>query len=205
MIKILLASSNKGKINEIKKCFSGLNLEFVSLDNYPDLQELDEDGNSFKENALKKARVRAESSGLITFADDSGLEVDALAGKPGIYSARYAGENASDEENNRKLLKELAGLSREKRKANFRTVAVLVDPADDYEGIVEGICDGYILESPRGNNGFGYDPLFYLSDLGKTMAELSVEEKNKISHRGKALRKMNKLIKNRYFNQLLDK
>ncbi|MFW6265020.1 MAG: XTP/dITP diphosphatase [Bacillota bacterium] len=200
--KLLVASGNKGKVREIKKYLEDLgdNLKFeiLSMDSFPQLAEVIEDGDTFKANALKKARTRAGETGLISLADDSGLVVECLNGEPGVYSARYAGENASDEDNNNKLIKELEKYSFEERKAYFKCVMALLDPDRNIEIVVEGECPGFIQLEPRGDNGFGYDPLFFLPDYNKTMAELSLEEKNEISHRAKALKKMKKEVIKRY-------
>ncbi|MFW5982059.1 MAG: XTP/dITP diphosphatase [Halanaerobiaceae bacterium] len=200
--KLLVASGNKGKVREIKKYLEDLgdNLKFeiLSMDSFPQLAEVIEDGDTFQANALKKARTRARETGLISLADDSGLVVECLNGEPGVYSARYAGENASDEDNNKKLVKELENYSFEERKAYFKCVMALLDPDRNIEIVVEGECHGFIQLEPRGDNGFGYDPLFFLPDYNKTMAELSLEEKNEISHRAKALEKMKKEVIKRY-------
>ncbi len=156
---------------------------------------IEENGRSFIENALKKARFCARLFRKWTIADDSGLEVDILDGKPGIHSARYAGEGASDQENRQKLLRELEGVPMSKRGATFQCIIAMVSP-EGKEWIVEGSCRGRIGMKEIGRNGFGYDPLFVLPRYGKTMAELHLEEKNRISHRGKALRKLRKLLKN---------
>lgn len=198
MKKLLIASTNKGKIKEVRAQLKDFDFEIIGLDNFPELMNIEEDGDSFEENALKKARVSAQKTNLITLADDSGLEVDYLDGKPGIYSARFSGENATDQENNKKLLKELKGVEKEKRTARFRCVMALYDPANDYYNTVDGSCEGRILKSPRGENGFGYDPLFYVESRGKTMAELPPKVKNKISHRANALTKMKKIIKEEF-------
>lgn len=199
--KLLVASANQGKIREIKNYLENLNninLEIIGLDEFPGLPEVEEDGDSFRENALKKARARAEQTGLLTLADDSGLSVDYLGGEPGIYSARYAGEGATDEENNQKLLEKLKDVPEEKRKASFICVMALVDPDSGEEIVVEGRCDGIIQLSPKGENGFGYDPIFYLPEFRKTMAEIPLELKNQISHRAAALQKMKNEVIRRY-------
>lgn len=192
--KLLIASSNRGKIREIKEYLTDLDLELIGLPELAPLPEVIEDGISFRENALKKARSRAAETGITTLADDSGLEVDYLKGRPGVYSARYAGLLANDQANNDKLLSELAGVPLLKRQARFKSVLVLVEPGGGAELIAEGCCEGIIIDSPRGNNGFGYDPLFYLPEYKKTMAELPLQLKNKISHRAKALVKMKELL-----------
>ncbi|MFI5359068.1 MAG: XTP/dITP diphosphatase [Halanaerobiales bacterium] len=199
--KLLVASANQGKIREIKNYLENLNninLEIIGLDEFPGLPEVEEDGDSFRANALKKARARAEQTGLLTLADDSGLSVDYLGGEPGIYSARYAGEGATDEENNQKLLEKLKDVPEEKRKASFICVMALVDPDSGEEIVVEGRCDGIIQLSPKGENGFGYDPIFYLPEFRKTMAEIPLELKNQISHRAAALQKMKNEVIRRY-------
>lgn len=198
MRKLLVASTNDGKIKEIREQLKDFNFEIVALKKFPQLQDIKEDGDSFKENALKKARVSAKETGLLTLADDSGLEVDALDGRPGIYSARYSGKNASDEKNNKKLLEELKDIPKNKRCARFRCVMAIYDPENNYNATVNGKCEGRILESQQGKNGFGYDPLFYVNSEKKAMAELSADKKNEISHRAVALNKMKKLLKKRY-------
>lgn len=153
-----------------------------------------EDGNSFLENALKKAREISQFTGEIALADDSGLEVDALGGRPGIYSSRFAGEDADDERNIEKVLELLKNTPEEKRTASFRCALVLYDPAGGYEAF-EGKWDGRISETRRGAGGFGYDPIFYLPDTGKTVAELPAEEKNRRSHRAQALQALKKHLR----------
>ena len=198
MRKLLIASTNKGKIREVRAQLENFDLEIIGLDNYPQLMNIKEDGSSFAENALKKARVSAKESGLLTLADDSGLEVDYLGGRPGIYSARFVGEDASDSDNNKKLLEELDGVKAEERTARFKCVMALVDPENDFEKTVAGSCEGRILKEPQGENGFSYDPLFYVERKKKAMARLKPETKNKISHRAEALRRMNSIIRQRY-------
>ena len=187
MRKLLIASSNRGKIEEIKKIISDLPFNITGMGKYPELKKVNEDGDSFTANALKKARQRADETGLLTLADDSGLEVEYLEGKPGIYSARFAGPDASDKDNNRELLQLLKGVPPDKRRARFKCVIAIVDPLFKREFTVDGICEGRILKEPRGSNGFGYDPLLFIPQFGKTMAELTMAEKNKISHRANAL------------------
>ncbi len=198
MRKLLVASTNDGKIKEIREQLKSFDFEIIALEKFPQLLDIKEDGKSFKENALKKAGVSAEETGFLTLADDSGLEVDALDGRPGIYSARFSGKNASDEENNEKLLEELEGVPKEKRSARFRCVMAIYDPENGYKSTVSGKCEGRILESPQGENGFGYDPLFFVNSEKKAMAELSSDKKNEISHRAVALNKMKKVIKERF-------
>lgn len=181
-------------MREIRNALKGMGLIIKTLNDFLDVPEVDEDGNSFAENGLKKARFYSKLLGKLTIADDSGLEVDALKGLPGVYSARYAGEGASDRENNQKLLREMEGLPVSKRGARFRCVLAIVSP-DGREAVVEGSCRGRIGFKEAGRKGFGYDPLFFLPRFGKTMAQLSLEEKNRVSHRGKALRKLKNAIK----------
>lgn len=193
---LILATRNKGKIEEIKKIMEEFpQIEVIGCeDGYVRAPEVVEDGQTFYENAYKKAITLAKYTGKLTMADDSGLEVDALEGRPGVLSARFAGEEANDLANNQKLLELLTGVPEEKRTARFKCVIVLAD----WEGEVaraEGRCEGIILEKPRGTNGFGYDPLFYLPQLGKTMAELSLEDKNRVSHRSRALSQMKELFR----------
>lgn len=187
--QIIIASKNKGKIAEFKELLSGFPVDIKGLPELPPIQEPIEDGNSFEENAYKKAFHTARIIGLPAIADDSGLVVPALNGAPGIYSARYGGEDATDEENNRKLLKEMEGKTN--RKAIFVCVlciAVPSGPALTYEGR----CEGEITQSPMGQNGFGYDPVFYYPPYKKTFAQMSPEEKNMVSHRAMAMNQLKK-------------
>jgi XTP/dITP diphosphohydrolase len=193
-LEIIVASRNKGKVREIRMALKGLGFRIYSLDDFPDVPEIEEDGKSFAENALKKARFYSKQFGRLTLSDDSGLEVDCLKGLPGIYSARYAGERATNRENNEKLLREMQGFPLSKRGARFKCAIAIATP-NGREAVVEGSCRGKIGFGLVGKKGFGYDPLFILPQFGKTMAQLSLEEKNRISHRGKALRKLRKLIK----------
>lgn len=191
--KILLATHNQHKVAEIEAMLADLPFAFLSLADFPDSGLITERGTTFKENAVQKAKAAAAFSAYPTLAEDSGLIVDALDGQPGIYSARFAGENASAAENNAKLLRLLQGVPVQQRTARFLSVCALVLP----EGQVyttEGQCLGLIGEELRGKAGFGYDPLFYVPELGKTLAEVSQAEKNKISHRGKAWRQMVPLL-----------
>jgi len=190
----MIATRNKGKIREIREALNGLDLRIYALSDFPNVPNIEEDGKNFTENALKKARFYSKYFEMMTIADDSGLEVDNLKGLPGIYSARYAGEGASSQANNQKLLSALEGVPVSKRGAKFKCLLAMVSP-DGKEAIAEGSCKGSIGFKEKGKRGFGYDPLFILPKNGKTMAQLSLEEKNKISHRGKALRKLRKLMK----------
>lgn len=193
MEKIVIASKNRGKIKEIKAMFADSGLMALSLDDFPNVPEIDEDGNSFYENALKKAKVTADVTGEAVIADDSGLEVEALNGAPGIYSARYAGAGAGDKENIARLLRELRDVPAEKRGASFHCVLVLYRQDKPHE-IFEGRWKGVIAESPSGAEGFGYDPVFYVPERGMTAAQLSPEEKNRISHRAQAFSKLKKRL-----------
>jgi XTP/dITP diphosphohydrolase len=193
-LEVIVATRNKGKIREIRDALKGLDLRIYGLSDFPDVPDIEEDGDSFTENALGKARFYAAYFGKLTLADDSGLEVDSLKGLPGVYSARYAGERASSQENNQKLLREMQGVPISKRGARFRCVIAMKSPGGR-EVLAEGSCRGRIGFKEKGRKGFGYDPLFILPKEGKTMAELSLEEKNRVSHRGKALRKIRKIIK----------
>ncbi len=185
MEEIVVATRNSGKIREFYSLLYPIFSRIIYLDELGCSVEIVEDGNSFSENALKKARIVAEVAKKPTIADDSGLEVFALNGRPGIFSARYAGENAGDRENIEKLLRELKGIT--DRRARFVCSLALVFP-DGEEVVAEGVCEGTILDKPRGDRGFGYDPVFLLPEVDKTMAELSLEEKNLFSHRARAFR-----------------
>jgi XTP/dITP diphosphohydrolase len=177
----------------MREALKGLGLRIYALSDFSDVPEIEEDGKSFAENALKKAHFYSKYFGKLTIADDSGLEVDGLGRLPGIYSARYAGEGASSRENNQKLLREMQGLPISKRGARFKCIIAVVSH-DGKEAAAEGSCKGRIGFKEKGKRGFGYDPLFLLPNSRKTMAELSLEEKNAISHRGKALRKIRRII-----------
>ena len=192
-MELIVATRNKGKVREIRKALEGLGLKIYALYDFSNVPEIEEDGKSFIENALKKARFYSKYFGKLTIADDSGLEVDRLKGLPGIYSARYAGEGASNRENNQKLLSELKGVQLSKRGARFKCAIAMVSQ-DGREAVAEGSCKGRIGFKEVGKNGFGYDPLFILPQYGKTMAQLSLKEKNRVSHRGKALRKSREVI-----------
>lgn len=193
-MKIILATRNKHKVEEIKQILEIYlepnlysQIEILDVGNFSWIPEIEEDGKTFAENALKKARTVHEFTGLCSIADDSGIEVDFLNGEPGIYSARYAGKGATDEENNRKLLKLLEGVPIEKRTATFRCVIAYVD--GEVEKVFEGETRGKVIFEPRGMGGFGYDPLFVPDGYELTYAEMPKELKNRISHRSKALQK----------------
>jgi XTP/dITP diphosphohydrolase len=185
MPRLLLATNNAGKAREYKSLLEGVPFELVTPAEVGITTEVAETGKSFEENAIIKAATLALESGLLSLADDSGLEVDALGGEPGTLSARYAGENASDADRVSYLLAKMQGTPQEKRQARFRCVIAIANPQGEVE-LCSGQCEGVIALEPRGKRGFGYDPIFYLPELGKTMAELPLEIKNKISHRGRA-------------------
>ena len=192
--KLLLATNNKAKMREYKSLLQGLPYEVVTLAEQGITTVVDETGESLEENARLKATALAAESQLLSLADDSGLEVDALGGEPGPLSARYAGEGASDIERINYLLARLKDVPEEKRTARFRCVIAIATPDEEVK-ICSGECRGFITLAPRGEQGFGYDPVFYLPELGKTMAELPLELKNQVSHRGQAARKARELLK----------
>lgn len=194
MAKLLLATGNRAKINELKSLFLNLPCELVALSEAGISADVDETGDSLEENARLKATAAAASSRLLVVADDSGLEVAALGGEPGALSARYAGAGASDVERTSYLLSRLESVPWGKRQARFRCVIAVATP-DGRVRLYSGDCPGVITLEPRGEMGFGYDPVFYLPQLGRTMAELSLEEKNRLSHRGQAARKALPLLK----------
>lgn len=185
-MKAVVATRNRGKLRELGPLLAGLGLELATIDELAPDAELREDGDTFEANALAKARQAAAATGLPAIADDSGLEVEALAGAPGVHSARYAGLPSDDARNNGKLLAALAAVPAGARGARFRCVAAFVDPARGLEIVRSGDCAGEILTAPRGSDGFGYDPLFLVPSLGRTMAELPLAEKNQLSHRAAA-------------------
>ena len=185
--KILLATRNIDKVTEIRQVLNGLDIEILSANDIDGLPEVVEDKSTLEGNAIKKASVLSKISGLPALADDTGLEVEALNGQPGVFSSRFAGEGASYEDNVQKLLRDLKGTPSHQRKAQFRTVIAFV--YKDTIATVDGICKGQILEEKRGDSGFGYDPIFYVPEFSKTFSEMSLELKNKISHRGLALHK----------------
>ncbi|MEW8020936.1 MAG: XTP/dITP diphosphatase [gamma proteobacterium symbiont of Phacoides pectinatus] len=188
--RIVLASNNEGKVREINQLLADEAIEVVPQRAF-DIPEAEETGLSFVENAILKARNAARLSGLPAIADDSGIEVDALKGAPGIYSARFAGTGSSDRENNQKLLQALDGVPESGRGARFQCVMVYMRHADDHTPLIcQGTWEGRILEAPQGENGFGYDPLFLVPEQGCTSAELQSEQKNRLSHRGQALRRL---------------
>ncbi|GIW55988.1 MAG: non-canonical purine NTP pyrophosphatase [Nitrospiraceae bacterium] len=194
MVKeLVLATRNKDKGRELAALLGDLGIVIRTLVEFPDAPEVIEDGETCEANAVKKAVAIARYTGLPAVADDTGLEVEALGGRPGVYAARYAGEDATYEDNWRKLLRELEGVPREKRRARFVTVAALAEPNGSVR-TVTGSLEGFIAEKPAGTEGFGYDPVFCVPELGKTLAELSPEEKNRISHRGRAFAKVREIL-----------
>ncbi len=190
--QLILATRNLHKIEELQAMLSGSGITVKSLKDFPYLQEVEEDQPTLEGNALKKARIVFQSTGIPALADDSGLEVLYLNKQPGVYSSRFAGEGCSYDDNNRKLLKALKGVPPRRRQAQFRTVLALVGPG--YEKCVEGIVEGMIIESPRGKNGFGYDPIFFPNGYTQTYAEMGAEMKNSLSHRSKALAQMKEIL-----------
>jgi XTP/dITP diphosphohydrolase len=191
--RVLIATTNKGKLREFRELLEDLPIDLVTLsDVLPGRPPVEETGETFRENALIKAHAAASATGMITLAEDSGLEVDALSGRPGVRSARFAGEHATDAENNAALLAELAHVEEDRRTARYRCALVLLDPAAGGNPLVtEGTCEGWIARAPRGQGGFGYDPLFLMRDAaGQTMAEVSEAEKNRMSHRAHAVQAM---------------
>ena len=193
-MKIVLATHNHDKEIELQHSLRGLGIDICLLSEYPDIGEIEETGTTLLENSLLKAHTVHDRTGLPAIADDTGLEIDALDGAPGVYSARFAGPDATYEDNINKLLSVMDDVSDDMRSARFRTVISFVDEVQELW--TEGFIEGRITEDPRGNMGFGYDPVFYIPRLEKTFAELSTAEKTKISHRGLALQKLRKILIN---------
>lgn len=192
-MKIVIASRNAGKIEEIEKYLAEPRIRLIPLSEFPDIPELCETESSFEKNAVSKARVVAEATGILTLSDDSGLEVDALGGAPGVRSARFAGEHTSDQENNVKLLERMRDVPDAERTARFRCVIALCEPGAAVE-LADGTCEGLILREPRGEKGFGYDPLFYYPPLKLTFSEMDAATKLSVSHRGNALRRLKSIL-----------
>jgi XTP/dITP diphosphohydrolase len=190
---LVLATRNPGKIIEMEQLLSGLGLHLLTFKDFDDWPDLEETGETFEENARLKARRLAAWAGITALADDSGLEVDALGGRPGVYSSRYAGEEGNARANIALLLREMLGISEDERTARFVCVISLYNP-DDRSLEIRETCEGRITAEPTGASGFGYDPVFIADDRDRTMAQLSLEEKNAISHRGKAIRRLRKLL-----------
>lgn len=192
-LKLVLATRNIDKVREIQDALDGLGFDVITLDDYPEVPDIVEDGKTIEQNALKKATVVHSITGELSLADDTGLEVDFLDGKPGVFSSRFAGKNASYNDNVEKLLSSMEGVPGEKRTARFRCVIAIVGRATNQT--VEGVVEGMILEEKRGSEGFGYDPVFYIPGTGKTFAEMSLDFKNQISHRGLAVNKARKILR----------
>ena len=198
MIDIILATHNKDKQVELSSELNSKDVNILSLGDFPQIGEIVEDGNTLKENALIKAHTIYSITGLPSISDDTGLEVDALNGEPGVFSARYAGENCSYMDNVNKILKSMSKIPLDLRRAQFKTVMAFV--SDNMELVSEGSVEGLITTKPKGIGGFGYDPVFYVPEMMKTFAEMTIEEKNKISHRGIATRNMVELL---YSHQII--
>lgn len=194
--RLLIATKNPAKVREYSRLLQGIPYEIVTLAEEGIYQVVDETGETLEENATLKAKSYACQSNLLTLADDSGLEVDALGGEPGVLSARFAGEGASDNERIDYLLAKLTGIPWEERTARFRCIIAIASPQGEVE-LCQGECRGIIAFEPKGENGFGYDPIFYLHRLEKTMAELTMDEKNEVSHRGQAVRKACRVLEQR--------
>ena len=193
-MKIVIGTHNSDKLIELRSAFDlgDLSVNILSLDSFPEVGDIPENGKTLKENALIKARTVNKLTGIPALSDDTGLEVDALYGQPGVYTARYAGENCSYSDNVVKLLKELEKVPIPNRTASFKTVVAYVDGS--FEIVAEGEARGTIARSVVGENGFGYDPVFFINEANKTFAEMPIEEKEIYSHRGKAIRKMKELL-----------
>lgn len=199
-MQLVLATRNKDKIREIKSLLGELPVTIMTCEDFLEFPDIEETGETLEENAILKARGIAEFTGMAALADDSGLEVEALGGAPGVYSSRYAGPGCTYDDNNRKLLIELEGVPKEKRAARFRTVIAIAWDENKVE-TVEGTVDGFIGEQKTGRDGFGYDPVFFYPPTGKTFAEMTLDEKNKVSHRGRALIKALELLAG-YLNRI---
>ena len=193
-MELVLATRNPDKVREIRARLKDTGVTILTLEAFPEIPEVVEDGRTCEENAVKKARIVSEAAGKMALADDTGLEVDALQGQPGVHSARFAGENVTYAENCRELLTRMASVDDSRRSARFRCVMVLAHP-DGTVRIVVGLVDGQITREEIGVHGFGYDPVFMISQLGRTMAQLTMEEKNAISHRGRALEQVRQILK----------
>ena len=203
-MKVVIGTHNRDKLKELMLAFKleDLNIELLSLDSFPEIGDIPETGKTLEENALIKAREVNRITNLPALSDDTGLEVDALHGAPGVFTARYAGENCTYNDNVQKLLDELETVPAPNRTAKFRTVVAYVD--GDFEITAEGYCDGLISGSAKGENGFGYDPVFFITSEKRTFSQMTIEEKEKYSHRGKAIRKIIKLL-TPHFNNSIEK
>ncbi len=187
-MEILIATGNQGKIKELRELLAILPIELKTLNDFQNIVEIEETGETFAENAILKAKGYALQTNMWALADDSGLEIDALNGEPGVFSARYAGENASSEERNAKVLAKLE--NNLNRNAKFVCSIAISDEKGEIKHLTDGVCQGKIILSPRGTNGFGYDPIFVPDDFDKTFGEIADKEKQEISHRGKAMKKI---------------
>ncbi len=194
-MKLLVATNNAGKIRELNELLEGLPVELFGLNNFENVSEVEETGATFAENAILKANSYASETGVWALSDDSGLEVEALGGAPGVFSARYAGEQAGDEERIAKILAELAGTGDQLRRARFVCVMAVADEKGEIKFLAEGICDGKIARQPRGGNGFGYDPIFIPDGFEQTFGELSSTVKREISHRARAIRQIMRFLR----------
>ena len=204
-MKIVLATHNKDKCAEMSALLSSFPIEILTLGDFPNIGEITEDGATLEENAFIKARTVHSLTGCYAWADDTGLEVNALGGEPGIYAARYAGENCSYSDNVQKLLHEMKHIPNDMRTAHFKTIIAFV--GENMELVSEGIVEGMITTKPKGVGGFGYDPVFYVLNKSKTYSEMEIAEKNQISHRAKAIQNMTKLLESRFpeiFHQMED-
>ena len=188
-MKVFLATKNKGKIKDFEKLTEGMDLEVVTILDGLDIPDVVEDGETFEENSRKKAKEIADYTNIVTISDDSGLCIDALDGAPGVYSARFGGENATDSEKNQKMLELLKDVEKENRKAHFVSVVSIAFPNGEIQSF-RGEIEGEILFEARGNNGFGYNPIFYSYELGKSFGEADDEERKSVSHRARAFRKL---------------
>ncbi len=196
--EVILATRNRHKVEELAVLLGDLGIRIRTLADFPHAPEVEEDGATCEANAIKKACEIARATGLTAVADDTGLEVDALDGRPGVYAARYAGEHATYEDNCRKLVQELEGVPHERRTARFITVAAIAVPGESVQ-VTKGVLNGYITDKASGSKGFGYDPVFYVPELKATLAEISAEQKNRISHRAKAFLQAKELLRARQF------
>ena len=194
--EVVLATRNRHKVEELAALLGDLGIRIRTLADFPHAPEVEEDGATCEANAIKKACEIARATGLTAVADDTGLEVDALDGRPGVYAARYAGEHATYEDNCRKLVQELEGVPHERRTARFITVAAIAVPGEPVQ-VTQGVLNGYITDKASGSKGFGYDPVFYVPELKATLAEISAEQKNRISHRAKAFLQAKELLRAR--------
>ena len=192
-MKIVLATRNRDKVNEIRDLLIDLEVQILTLNDFPEVPEIIEDRETLEQNAYKKAKTVFDATGILSVADDTGLEVDALNGQPGVYSSRFAGEQATYDDNVNKLLQEMENVPDDQRSAIFRTVISIV--GENINELVEGRCKGIIVRHKKGNGGFGYDPVFYVPEYRRTFAEMPLSLKNQISHRGQALQKAIKILK----------